>query len=80
MIFTADEITDEMDEIFVTPTIGGVIAKINGPLVSGGNVNHTLPSPDGKQVVYTADAEIDEKNELYMVEDVDLVFDPFSTR
>ena len=41
--------------------------KLSAPLVAGGNVYDFALSPDGRSVVYIADADIDTRYELYRV-------------
>lgn len=41
--------------------------KLSGPLVSGGTVWDYKTSPDGKWVVYHADQEVDQQNDIYRV-------------
>ena len=43
----------------------GVAVKLNGPLVAGGGIQRFSVSPDGSRVVYQADQDADEVEELY---------------
>lgn len=47
------------------PMGGAQVTRLNGTLVSGGNVTGFVISPDGQRVVYLADAEEDQRFELY---------------
>jgi hypothetical protein len=71
--YLADADMDQVFELFSVGTLGGPIVKLNGPLVSGGDVGSTSYglqaafSPDGSRVVYSADQDQDEVFELYSV-------------
>ncbi|MDX1964274.1 MAG: hypothetical protein SFX18_14060 [Pirellulales bacterium] len=69
VLYLADQSTDEVDEIFSVPSLGGVAVKLNGPLVANGdvNVNGLQFSPDGNRVLYLADQSIDEVDEIFSV-------------
>lgn len=65
-------------ELYSVPMSGGASTKISRSLVSGGNVSASTDpdnayfrgyqqSPDGSQVLYFADAEVDEELNLYSV-------------
>ncbi|MCS6909263.1 MAG: hypothetical protein NZM11_01650 [Anaerolineales bacterium] len=64
-------------ELFSVPITGPYTdsVKISGPMVSGGNVEYVgfNFSPDGRRVVYRADAETDGKIELYVTDEGNLV-------
>jgi Tol biopolymer transport system component len=69
VLYLADQTTDEVFEIFSVPTTGGTPAKLNGTMGAGGDVS-TLGlqfSPDGSRVVYFADQNADNVNELFSV-------------
>ena len=81
VIFRADGITNDVSELFTTLITGGLVARLSGPIKPPeGDVSNFIISPDGKQVVYESDAEIVDKHELYVVEDVELVFLPLLTK
>jgi Tol biopolymer transport system component len=69
VIYVADQDHNSVDELYSVATTGGAPVKLNGPLVSGGDVSQTSSrfSPDGNRVVYRADQNTDEKFELYSV-------------
>lgn len=69
--YTADQETDEMDELFGVPLDGsGSPVRLNGPLVGGGDVIG-IPqfSPDSSRVIYIADQDTDEVFELFVTYD-----------
>ena len=56
------------NELYSVPINGGTATKLNGTLVTGGDVIYDFHiSPDGSRVVYRADQEVDEVLELYSV-------------
>ena len=67
VIYQADQETDEVDELYSVPILGGSPVKLNGPLISGGDVSKFEISPSGGRVIYLADQETDQVNELYAV-------------
>jgi WD40 repeat protein len=67
VLFRADRLTDDVTELFITPSAGGSLVQLNAPLVTSGNVIQAAFTPDGSQVVYLADSEVDEVFELYAV-------------
>jgi Tol biopolymer transport system component len=67
VIYLADQTTDEVQEVFIVPSEGGVATKLNGDLVAGGDVIGTVRfSPDGSLVLYLADQQIDEVTEVFV--------------
>ena len=69
MLYGADQITDNVSEIFSVPSAGGMAVKLNGPLVAGGDVDHVYLqcSPDGSRALYWADQTTDEVGEVFSV-------------
>jgi Tol biopolymer transport system component len=81
VLYTADQAEDERFELFSIPSDGsGPSSQRSGPLVSGGDVGERTGglfgnelfasfhvSPDGLWVLYMADAEVDERFELFRV-------------
>jgi Tol biopolymer transport system component len=67
VVYRADQVTNEVYELFSVPIEGGAALKLNGPLVANGDVQSATLSPDGAWVVYTADQLTDGKNELFGV-------------
>ena len=67
VLYHADQNADEVFEIFSVPSGGGAATRLNGPLVTGGDVNSQglQFSPDGGRVLYTADQLEDETCELF---------------
>jgi len=68
VIYQADQVEDEVDELFSVPIRGGESIKLNGPLVEGGDVFIRFAiTPDSQRVVYLADQNIDQVDELFSV-------------
>ena len=71
VVYVADQDVDEVDELYVVPVDGSAPpVKLNGPLVSGGDVDafsDTVISPDSSRVVYIADQDNDNLYELFCV-------------
>ncbi|MGQ9663256.1 MAG: hypothetical protein ACUVWX_13105, partial [Kiritimatiellia bacterium] len=59
--------TDETFELYSVPIGGGTVTKLNGSLVSGGNVTEFKIAANGSRVVYLADQDTDGVFELYSV-------------
>ena len=54
--------------VLVSPSLAALVnIKLNGPLVSGGDVDEFRVSPDSSRVVYRADQDTDNVDELYSV-------------
>ncbi|TWU28154.1 hypothetical protein [Bythopirellula polymerisocia] len=69
VLYLADQTTNDVFEIFSVPSLGGTATKLNGALVSGGNVDSAglQFSPDSTRVLYLADQTTNDVNELYIV-------------
>ncbi len=69
VVFRGDVITAANDELFSVPINGSsAAAKISqGSMVGGGDVYDFHLSPDGAHVLFTADAEVDGRFELWSV-------------
>jgi Tol biopolymer transport system component len=68
VIYLADQETDGVFELYRVPVKGGTSIKLNGSLVTGGEVmSGFVETSDGLWVVYRADLAIDESVELYSV-------------
>ena len=69
VLYYADQDTDTVNEIYSVPSAGGAATKLNGPLVAGGNVDSLglQFSPDSSRVLYLADQDTDNVNEIYSV-------------
>ncbi len=66
VLYSADQTTDEVQEIFIVPSAGGTAVKLNSPLVAGGDVLSQQFSPDGSLVLYFADQDVDGVAEIYV--------------
>jgi hypothetical protein len=66
VLYLADQTTNDVFEIFLVPSAGGVATKLNGALVNGGDVSSMRFSPDGSLVLYYADQDQDELGEIYV--------------
>jgi Tol biopolymer transport system component len=70
-VYVADQDIDEVDELYVVPVDGSEPpVKLNGPLVSGGDVDafsDTVISPDSSRALYIADQDNDNLYELFSV-------------
>lgn len=68
VLYSADQIADEVFDLFSVPSAGGTAVKLNGTLVAGGDVfDDAMFSPDGSRVLYRADQETDQVVELFSV-------------
>ena len=80
VFYRADLLTDGVHELFRGRIAGisGADDRLSGPMVSGGEVgqNSWAVLPDGLQVVYGADQEVDEQKDLF-VGDLCLLCDGF---
>jgi hypothetical protein len=75
VVYRADQDTDDVIELYSVPLNGGTPVKLNGILVSGGDVQADLMiglmtglvqiSADSNRVVYLADQDVDDMVELY---------------
>jgi Tol biopolymer transport system component len=78
VVFRADQETDEVFSLYLVPSIGGAVpVQINPDLVDGGDVGNPLYlfpfdiTPDDKGIVYIADQEVNEEDELFITYDYD---------
>ena len=80
VFYRGDILTDGRYELFRTRIAGtsSVDVRVSGPLVAGGEISSDSWAvlPDGRQVVYHADQEVDEQDDLY-VGDICLLCDGF---
>jgi Tol biopolymer transport system component len=68
VLYTADQLTNEMFELYSVASTGGVATKLSGSLVSGGDVADDAKfSPDSSRVLYRADQRVDDVLELFTV-------------
>ena len=67
VVYLADQEQNERFELYAVPLDGSASpVKLNGALVAGGDVQPDFAfTPDGSNVVYRADAESDERFELF---------------
>jgi Tol biopolymer transport system component len=69
VVYRADQNLDNVFELYSVPSTGGISVKLNGSLVSAGDVveDSARVSPDSTRVLYIADEDTNEKFELYNV-------------
>ncbi len=72
VVYRADQDTDGTSELYrvpltLSPAPDPPTAKLNGPLVAGGNVDQFTLAPNNGPVVYLADQDTDGVRELYRV-------------
>lgn len=67
VIYLADQEVDNRVEMFSVPAGGGQAAKLNPPLVAGGNVLQFKIDAKNGRIVYLADQETNEVLELWSV-------------
>jgi len=69
VLYNADQDSDEVFEVYSVLSGGGTPVKLNGPLISGGDVSPYSQefSPDSSFVLYNADQDTDGVNEIYSV-------------
>jgi Tol biopolymer transport system component len=71
VLYSADQQTDQVFELYSVSSQGGVAVRLNGPLAAGGDVaDDATFSPDGSRVIYRADQRIDEVSELFITSSV----------
>ena len=69
VFYRGDILTDGVHELFRgrIADISGADDRMSGPMASGGEVSQAWAVlPDGRQVVYSADEEVDERDDLYV--------------
>jgi hypothetical protein len=69
VVYIANQTTAAKNELYSVPITGPATSstKINGALVTGGNVTHFQVVPDSSRAVYIADEVADETFELFSV-------------
>jgi hypothetical protein len=68
VVYIANADAPLVSELFSVPIDASTLpAKLNPPLVSGGNVSDFALDPRGRRVAYRADALVDERLELFTV-------------
>lgn len=67
VVYTAEQDTDNVLELYSVPSGGGTTTKLNNTLPSGGDVGSFRISTDSSRVVYRADQDTDGVQELYSV-------------
>lgn len=66
VVYMADQLVDNMTELFSVPIAGGTPVRISGPMLNGsGDVFEFLVNADNQRVVFRGDLEVDGLNELY---------------
>lgn len=63
VVYFADQNTDETIEVYGVPLSGGAAAKLNGPLVAGGDL--VSIAFNASLIAYLADQDIDGVNEIF---------------
>lgn len=67
VVYPAEQETDGLVELYwVTFSNPGTSTKLNGPLITGGDVSSFEILPNSSGVVYVADQDTDEKRELFL--------------
>jgi Tol biopolymer transport system component len=79
--YTGDQDTDGVAELYTVPSVGpaSAVRKLNGTLVEGGDVTAHRFSPDGSKVIYLADQDTDNVDELYFADSGALPATPTAT-
>lgn len=69
VVYRADQDTDDVQELYSVPIGGGTVTKLNSPLPAGGDVDSSefRISPDSRTVVYIAEQEANNLDELFSV-------------
>jgi len=67
VVFRGDLTTRNLNELYSVPINGGTVQKLNGDLISGGDVDSFQISLDSNRVVYFADQETDNLFEIFSV-------------
>jgi Tol biopolymer transport system component len=69
VVYAAEQNVVDVTELFSVPSTGGAATKLNGPLVPGGEVHSgsVRHHAEDNRLIYTADDQVDEVNELYIV-------------
>lgn len=67
VIYSADQETNTVNEIFSVPIGGGTVTKLNGTLVNDGDIVQFQISPDSSTVVYRGDQDTVGIDELFAV-------------
>jgi hypothetical protein len=69
VVYLADQVTNDVSELFSVPGTGGAAVKLNGPLVAGGEVSSSGVqfSSDSSRVLYMADQNTDDVTEIFIV-------------
>ncbi|MEM9327726.1 MAG: T9SS type A sorting domain-containing protein [Bacteroidota bacterium] len=65
VVYRADEDVNNRNEVFSVPIAGGVSVKLNGTVVSGGNTERVLISPNSDSVIFIGDHDIVGVDEIY---------------
>ncbi|MEQ9496602.1 MAG: putative Ig domain-containing protein [Deltaproteobacteria bacterium] len=69
--FVGDFDTDGTNDLYVVdllPAAPSEAVRVNGTMVTGGNVTDFFWSPDGGRIAFVADKDVDDKSELYFVD------------
>jgi 6-phosphogluconolactonase (cycloisomerase 2 family) len=68
VVYSADQDTDEIFELYRANLKTGAVTKLNPTLVANGDVGGFDIGPKGESVVYSADQDTDGVRELYRVD------------
>ncbi|MCB1633167.1 MAG: PD40 domain-containing protein [Xanthomonadales bacterium] len=67
MVYSADQETNNLHEIFSVPVGGGPVVKLNGPMPADGAIFEFQFTPDGSTVVYRGTQNVIGIDELFSV-------------
>lgn len=77
VVYVADQEIYNEHNLYTVPVWGGMTpVPLNEPLISGGNVLEFSITPDSKGVIYRADQLVNDKWELFVTYDYQVVFLP----
>jgi len=70
VVYLADMLEDEVEELFLVSIFGGASTRLNPILVAGGSVMPTFsPTADSQRLVYAAAQDSAEVIELYLTQE-----------
>lgn len=79
VLYTADQDTLNVFELYSAPITGGAVTKVNGPLVTDGDLYPFFAPqfhPSGNPLIYIADQDTDEVQELYVTLNLPIITSP----
>ena len=77
MVYVADQDRAGTFELFSVPVGGGLVTRLNQPMIGGGDVVDFRISPASSHVLFRADAETDEPTTVDAVKTDPAAADPF---